>query len=141
MPKLFFGGLPDDIRINILCLLLPTDLLMVSITSKMWLSLVRMDDVIWKPIVLVKLCNIKYNTTKESLLQRVQKLTTSELRKTLIRVDCLSCLEKSDYQIKAVAFLAFQEKIRRTSQNNYFTSRHLILPAWSHGIGEWKVNQ
>ncbi len=132
MVTVTINDMSDDIRLRIILMLSPTDLLNMSISHN-WLSIMNHDELIWKRHTEISWSKTSQNTPTSSLLERVRALNINQLKKYLTTVDCKGCIEKNDYQSKLIAYLVFK---RRFHQASY---KPKSLPQWAQKIGEWKV--
>lgn len=133
------SALPEDLKIKIILLLDAKELLRISESTREWNRLTHMDDIVWMPLALSVWKKISFNSTSRSLLTRIKDLGIADLKKSLSRVDCLDCTEKSEFQRRCLAYMTFLDKLRKTAQSSYYTSRYITLPEWAMRIGEWKV--
>ena len=126
--------LSEDLLSNIFAFLTPVELLLVSLVNRRWRRIETNNDGVEWNVHLIKFwSSFNQNVpTSYLLLDRINNLSLTLVKRALFRVDTSRCVEKREYQRMLIARLLFHDRGPKRG-------RRVFYPEWALRVGQHKA--
>ena len=127
--------LSDDLLSHIFAFFTPAELLLVSLVNRRWRSIETNNEGIEWNVHLVKFWSSFSQNVPTSLLilDRINNLSLTLVKRALFRVDTTRCVEKREYQRMLIARLLFYDRGPKRGGRIFY-------PEWALRIGQYKAS-
>eukprot|EP01040_Poterioochromonas_malhamensis_P014694 gene14694-16312_t len=136
----------DDLLFLIFAFFPAPDLLQVGRVNTLWHSIIEQkDELLYKHLTTLLWEGLSFNQAKEvNVLRKVEQLTLTALKRSLVGIDLSRCIEKKDFQRTLLAKLLFCNVMGRElkGEDARFKGKYLSMyyPDWSLEIPSYKAS-
>lgn len=136
----------DDLLFLIFAFLPAPDLLHAGRVNTLWHSIIEQkDELLYKHLTTLLWEGLSFNQAKEvNVLRKVEQLTLTALKRSLVGIDLSRCIEKKDFQRTLLAKLLFCNVMGRElkGEDARFKGKYLSMyyPDWSLEIPSYKAS-
>ena len=133
--KHFERCLSEDLLSNIFAFFTPAELLLVSLVNRRWRRIETNNDGVEWNVHLNKFWSSFSQNVPASflLLDRINNLSLTLVKRALFRVDTSRCVEKREYQRMLIARLLFNDRGPKRGGRVFY-------PEWALRIGQHKAS-
>ena len=142
----YLASFSDDLLLLIFWYLNAKEIYRIEKVCSNWRKISRNHDTeIWKLLTEVEWKRIEFNIPQDvNVLRKIEKMSLSSLKKSLVGIDLSRCLEKKDFQRMVLAKVLFSSVMKKElgGDDPRFKGKYLSMfyPEWSLSISPFKAS-